>query len=435
MDKLKKSSRGGIRKMNKCSIRKELLIIIICSLIILCLSSCQKSNQDEENDNIRVVHMNFFADDKGLIYDDNRVGLFKCYFDYDTMRNIYFCTKPNCDHTALECNSRLCHPYTFFIGSDQYYFEKKYEMKDSKETFVSYLFKSDISNTETKVVAQLDCDIFNDIYLVGNTLHIVAAKPKFVDGISTSAERWDLYQINMDNYSVKRITLNNNEGIDGYIPSGVIGNNMIIYHRYYDEIIDPADYGLEGDMADYIKDEEKYKKFMAAVMEAFHEEMFFMDLDTGEQTLLDLPTPLLVYEESYYYNREKADGSHEMVSYNFNTKEEKVIFEAPVKTCNAIGDTLYFTEGIEKISDINFEPIIGYKEDAKEFCYNLSTGELMEISSRLPEKVKMELVKEYDDYYIFLYSDYNSNIQRRVGYILKEDYINDKSKYTLVAPE
>ena len=421
--------------MNKRFIRKELLFIFIYSFIILCLSACQNSKQNEEDSNVSVIHINSFADNKGLIYDDKKVALFKCYFDFDTMTNIYFCTKPNCDHTALECNSRLCHPYTFIIGNDQYYIDKKYEMKDAKETFVSYLFKTDISNTETKVVARLECDIYTDIYLIGDTLHIVAAKPKFVDGISTSAESWDLYQVNMKNNKVKRTTLNSQEGIDSYIPSGVIGNNMIIYHRYYDEIIDPADYGLEGDMIDYIKDETNYKKYMAAVMEAFHEEMFSMNLDTGEQTQLNLTTPLLVYRESYYYNRERADGSHEMVSYNFDTQEEKVIYNSPVKTCTAVGDNIFFTEGIEKISDITFEPIIGYKEDAKEFNYNLITGELREVCSRLPEGAKMELVKEVDDNYIILYSDYKTNIEQRVGYILKEDYFKDKSKFTLVAPE
>ena len=422
-------------------IRKNIYIIAIISILsVTFLSSCQGGNQNDEDKVIRIIRNNSYVSDEGLIYDDVKATPYKCYFDFNSMANIYFCSKPNCNHTALHCTSRLCHPYTFIIGNDLYFIEKKYEMKDSEETFASYLYKSDISNTDTRLVAKLEGDIFNDIYLVNNTLHIVAPKPKFVDGISTSAERWDLYQINMKNYKVKKITLNSNEGIDGYIPSGVIGNNMIIYHRYYDEIIDPADYGLESDMIDYIKDETNYKKYMAAVMEAFHEEMFSMNLDTGEQTQLDLTSPLqvyplLVYRESYYYNRERADGSHEMVSYNFDTQEEKVIFNSPVKTCTAIGDNIFFTEGIEKISDVTFEPIIGYKEDAKEFCYNLVTGELKEVSSRLPEGAKMELVKEVDDYYIILFSDYNVNVEQRVGYILKEDYFKDKSKYTLVAPE
>lgn len=423
--------------MIKFKLYKKISIhILTACCLLLFLSACTRNNTDNAERNVvRVIHSNSFSDDNGLVYDDFKVGLFKCYFDFETMKNIYFCTKPNCDHTALDCNSRLCHPYTFFIGNDQYYIEKKYEMHDSTETFISYLFKSDVSNTETKIVAALDCDMINDIYLINNTLYIVAPKPKFVDGISTSAERWDLYQIDMTNYKVKRITLNSNEGIDGYIPSGVIGNNLIIYHRYYDKIINPEDYGLKGNLEDYLKDEKNYKRYMAAVMDVFHEEMFSLNLDTGEQTSLDLPTPLLVYRDCYYYNRKRADGSYEMVSYNFNSKEEKIIYEGPVKTCNAIGDNIFFTEGIEKISDTTFELIIGFKEDAREFCYNLLTGELKEVNSRLPNKVEMKLVKEYGDYYIFLYSDRNSNVGQRVGYILKDDYFNDKSKFTLVAPE
>lgn len=426
--------------MIKSICKKKYSIAIISILIVTCLSSCQGSDQYDEDKVIRIIRNNSYVGDEGLIYDDVKAAPYKCYFDFNSMENIYLCSKPNCNHTALDCTSRICHPYTFIIGKDLYCIVKKYEMKDSKETFASYLYKSDISNTDARVVAKLEADILYNIYLVNNTLHIVAAKPKFVDGISTSAERWDLYQVNMKNYKVKKTTLNSKEGIDGYIPSGIIGNNMIIYHRYYDEIIDPEDYGLEGDPIDYMKDETSNRKYMAAVMEAFHEEMFSMDLDTGEQTQLDLTTPLqnyplLVYRESYYYNRERADGSHEMVSYNFDTQEEKVIFNSPVKTCTAIGDNLFFTEGIEKISDTTFEPIIGYKENAKEFCYNLLTGELREVSSRLPEGAKMELVKEVDDKYIILYSDYNRNIEQGVGYILKEDYFKDKSKYTLVAPE
>ena len=308
-------------------------------------------------------------------------------------------------------------------------------MNDGKETFVSYLYKSDISNTETRVVAKMDCDILYDIYFVDNTLHIIAGKPKFVDGIANSYERWDLYQINMKNYSVKKISLNDKENVDSYIPFGVIGNDMIVYHRYYDELINPADYGLEGDMEDYMKDEANYRRYMEAVLEAFHEEMLSLNLVTGEQTLLDMPTPLLVYHDYIYYNRKKTDGSHEMISHNFNTKEEKLIYEGPVKTCRAIGDNIFFSEGIEKISENTFQPIIGYKENAKEFCYNLATGEVTELSSPLPDGVDMKIVKEHGDYYIILYSERKSNIGQRVGYILKDDYFNDKSKVTLVAPE
>ena len=100
---------------------KRILIAIICSLLINFLA-CQNGVQ-ADNDAL-VIHTNYFADDRGLVYDDNRVGFFKCYFDINSMTNIYFCTRPNCDHTALECNSRLCHPYSFFIGDDQYYIEK-----------------------------------------------------------------------------------------------------------------------------------------------------------------------------------------------------------------------------------------------------------------------------------------------------------------------
>jgi len=411
-----------------------ILIILFCS-IILFFSSCGKSGQESNYNDVRVIHVNYFADDRGLVYDDHKIKLLKCYFDFESMTNIYFCTKPNCDHTALECNSRLCHPYTFFIGKDHYYFESKFEMIDKKVTMFSCLYKSDLSNTETKLVAKLDCYIFTDIYLVNNTLYIVAPKPKYVDGIATSSERWDLYKINMKNYSVKKIEVNGNEGVDSYLPYGIMGNNMILYRRYYDKVIKPEEYGLQGNILDYLKDEENYKRYMEDVMNVFHEEMLLLNLETGEQTPLDLPVPLLVYRDCFYYNREKADGSHELVSYNLITREERVIYEGPVSKCNAIGNCLFFSEGIVTISRTTFQPIIDTKENGKEYCYDMIIGELKEVSSRLPEKVEMKLVKEYGDYYIFLYSDYYGNVGQRVGYILKEDYFNDKSKFTLVAPE
>lgn len=337
--------------MKRSTLITYLLAIIICFVYIFASSACNINNNDGQYDTVSVVHPNFYADNSGLVYDDFRIGVFKCYFDFKSMTNIYFCSKPNCDHTDLDCSSRLCYPYTFFIGDTQYFIIKNYEMNDSNESFVSYLFKSDISNTEARLVVKLDCDIINEIYLVENTLNIVAAIPKFLNGISTSAERWDLYQINMNNYKVKKITLNSQENIDGYIPYGVINNNMIVYHRYYDKIINPDDYGLEDDITDYMKDEENYRKYIAAVMDAFHEEMVSINLHTGEQISIDMPIPLLVYRDCYYYNKEKADGSHELVSYNFITGEEFVIYNSPVKTCNAIGDKLFFTEGIETISN------------------------------------------------------------------------------------
>ncbi|NLC18630.1 MAG: hypothetical protein GX757_05310 [Clostridiales bacterium] len=306
-------------------------------------------------------------------------------------------------------------------------------MRDNKETFISYLNKSDVSSTKTKIVAEIDGDIISDIYLSNNTLHLIAAKYKFVDGLSTSIERWDLYQINMKNYSVKRITLNDKEGIDTYLPYGVINNKMIIYHRYYTNIINPNDYGIESNVEDYI-DTENFNEFMSALSEAYRMDMIALDLASGEITYLDLPIPLLVYGNCYYYNKKTTEGSYELVSFDFITKEEKVICDLPVNYIYALNDRLYITEGNVMKSKYSDNTSVGYKENAKEFIYDLTTHELRELKATLPEKTEIKLLAEVGDYYIILHNDVRGKVTQRIGYILKEDYYNDKSKYTLVPP-
>lgn len=414
-------------KINSISILLLLFFVVI-------LSSCKKDGSNTKTGKVAVIHSDSYVTDNGILYDDKKNLNYKCYYDFESMKNLYFCTRPNCIHSSIDCTSKQNHPYSFFIVNDQYYINTQMGIKkDSKQELVTYLYKSDIKNSEPKAVAKLDGNIISDMYLANNQLYTLISRPNYVNGMVSSVN-YQLYQIDMKDYSIKKIFLH--EGINNdYIPSGFIDNKMIIYHRYNEKTVNPADYGLKGDMREFIKDTANYKKYMDAVMKAFHEEMFYVDLDTGKLFSLDLPTPLLFHDNFYYYNKRTPEGSYQLIAYNFITKAETKIFDGPVKTLSVIGDTLFLKEGIEKISALTFQPTIDYdKNNCKEYSYDLITGKQKEIVDHLPEKAEMDLIADYGDYYIFFYSNMDEGINQRVGYILKKDYYNGKDKYTLVKP-
>jgi hypothetical protein len=411
---------------------KKHLLLLIFILIITSHTACDGKVPDSGSGKVRVIKSHCSVSDEGIIYEDDNG---KCYYDFSSGGNAYFCFRPNCDHYNVDCVARANHPYTFLIGNDQYYIKTgSLTDKDSKVRIISYLYKSDVSHSDVKCVVEFEGINLSDGFLIGDTLYLLILKPDIVDGVATNYGRYDMYRINMKNYSVKKTHVKEGDNI-GYILFGCIDNKLIMYYRYMDKEIDPADYGKTGDMASFMEDTENYRRYMEDVMEVFHEGMCYYDIKTHKIVDIDLPVFTFLYKDSYYYNKKIGEGLYQLVAYNFATGEETLIFNGPVSSIDAVGDMLFIKEGKEAIGQLTFTPVITFdKATCGEYAYNLATGELNKVVNNSPEKAEFELIEERDGYYIFLYSNLSEGIHRRVGYMLKEDFINGREKITLVDP-
>ena len=267
--------------------------------------------------------------------------------------------------------------------------------------YVSYLNKNNTSNEEIITIAEFDGQIMSDsaLFLYNNTLYLITMDT-YSDENSIDKEIWYLYKINMDNYSTEAVVLSNDEIHCGYKPYGIIDNKMILLHEIIGKHVYPEDYGFKGDYEEFINDRENFDKYTEALDKSYSMEMIYYDLDSDEITKLDLPEPLLIYKDLYFYNRVNDDGTHDLVSYNFTTKEENMLFSKRVNELNAIGDKLFFIEKIDKITDVIGGINIIKVEDGNEFCYNLQTGELKDLGPKFSENAKMKLIKEHGENYI-----------------------------------
>lgn len=421
----------------KCNLRinnkyRTTLLLLLCFLL---LTSCQNAAALGKSGEVSVINVSSFLTDSGILYDDMKAYPYKCYFDYQNNKNVYFCSRPNCNHSSIDCLSKQVQPYSFLIGSELYYIVTQREVyKDSTQAVLSYLYQSDIQNTKAKIVAKLEGSIVSDMFLMDNRLTMLLSKPEIVKG-KVASVRYYVNQIDMTYYKNKEILLSIGTNED-YIPSGFIENKLILYHRYFDKVINPADYGLKGEQKDFIKDTKNYKKYMQEVMKFFHEEMLYVDFDSSELVPLDLPTPLLIHNNTYYYNKISPEGIYQLISHNLLSKEEEVLYDGPVISASVVRDTLFFKEGIVKESEVTFLPTIDYDRNlCKEYSYNLITKEQKEVIDHLPEEATMELISESEDYYIFYYRNLQEGIQRRIGYITKENYYSGKDQFTLVTPQ
>jgi hypothetical protein len=112
---------------------------------------------------------------------------------------------------------------------------------------MSYLYKSDVSHSDAKCVVEFEGISLSDIFLIDDTLYLLIIKPDIVDGVQTNNGSYDMYRINMKNYSVKKTPVMEGGNI-GYQLFGCIDNKLIMYYKYMDKEIDPADYGKTGDV-------------------------------------------------------------------------------------------------------------------------------------------------------------------------------------------
>ncbi len=410
------------------------LLAIILLLIAISGLSCKGKESEVTYEHVVTLHPGYSITEEGVLYTDSKAYARQCYFDFATLRNVYFCSKPNCDHTSLDCTARAVRDWHFIVDEDRYYLESQTEMDDNKQQIMrTYLYQSDMSNTRTKAVAWIDGALLSDQYLLGNQLYLLAREFEIKDGVNTSYASFCLNIVDLKTFSVERIPIRDGHFLD-MIPCGISNHKLILYYRYYDNEIDARDYGMTDSFENFMKDEVNFQKYMQAVMEVFHEGMSCFDLNSLQLEELDLPIPLLVSGEYYYYNKHKPDNSNELIVYSFTTKQEEVLMPTPAYSVSEVGDTLFILEGYEGISDITGQPHIRRDTAGRKYAYDIITKGMKELEGALPEDAQLRMIGEYKEFYIFLYTNIKEGISQRIGYILKEDYLNGKMDYIIVDP-
>lgn len=165
--------------------------------------------------------------------------------------------------------------------------------------------------------------------------------------------------------------------------------------------------------------------------------MYSLDLSSGKSEYLPLAVPLLIHDGLYYYNKQQNNGHYCLMAYDIGTNGEKEILNYPAYSIDAFNNTLFITEGTERLGDVTAGIIIDLDiNSTKYYLINTAVGEAVELSEAFFKgtDAQIKLIAEYEDYYIFIYSSLNEGISRRIGYIRKNDFLNGSDKYILAAP-
>lgn len=406
---------------------------IMSSCIIL--TGCNKKDDIPTLSESIIVTESYSVTDEGVIYNDYKTTARKSYYDFESNVNVIFCSKPNCTHNTIACTALLCRAYTLILNNKQYYIMGTVEEIDSEQVPVSYLMKSDISDTDTKAIVRLEGIPWDTMYVVDNKIYLLVRKIFLEDGVSTTYSEMYLYQIDLEDYSTNQISLRKGVNVDIRL-KGISDDTAVLNYSYFEKILDAKDYGMVNDnFTAFMKDTENYLRYQKDLYKNFRQGMECLNLKTEEITELDLPIPVYVKDDSYYYNRKNEDNTYELMVYSIATQSEKVLYDGGVAELNQIGDILFLKEGIEKISEFTSEPYLEFdSKSCSEYGYNIATGTLRKVEDNLEEYESMKLLAEYEDNYVFLYYSEKHYLDR-VGYIGKEDYYNGKVDFTLANPE
>lgn len=409
-------------------------LFFIFVLIITSLTACDKGGLSTD---VSVIHRDSFVGSKGIIYEDIKSINYRCYFDFNSKTNLLLCFDPDCNHTSVNCTARQGRPYTFYLEDKLYYIETNMiTYTDYSQAVISCLYKCDNGNREAETVAEFEGSPVSDVYIKDNALYVIAADYKPLN--SAASNLYYLYCIDLKKNSVLKTSIPLKGGLnENYIPLGFADNKIILYHRFYDRIIKPSDYGLEGDIIDYKNNKKSYNEYMKELNQVFHEDMYSLDLSSGKLKLLPLPVPLLIHDGTYYYNKMQSDGSYSLMALAIGTNKEKEILDRPAYAVDAIDTTLFITEGAEEYSDITGKKTISVNiNNAKFHLLNTETGVATEVTEPFfnGTDAQIKLIAEYEDYYIFIYSSLNEGVSQRIGYIRKNDFFNGQIKCVLAVP-
>ena len=157
-----------------------------------------------------------------------------------------------------------------------------------------------------------------------------------------------------------------------------------------------------------------------------HMEAVVLNLTEGKMTGYDLPRPLLVYHNTYYYNKKYAKDKYVLTARDMITGDERKVLNCIGENVNVIGNKLLIRSAFTMNSTMG-EDVPQYdKNSCTEYCIDLKSGKVQEIQDKNDEDGFIDILAEYNDDYIINYTLTSDLAHPRLGYISKKDYYNGK---------
>lgn len=341
---------------------------------------------EEHNGKIKLVGSTLPGDyNEGYFYiksDDLQKNIM--YFDYDSKKEVYLCSKPNCKHDNDTCSSYLNYyelNELFYYNNFLYYIDSSAnshtisvsfdEAVDDSNQKPSTLYRINVDGTEKQKMFVTPSGTRMDMPLVikGNMLYGYLEKSVVKDsGTSVTTEK-KLIAINLDSDEYEILK----EGLYESL-IGTYDDKLVI--QEIDYIKDPNDF--ENDDVSFANNLYNSKtKIKLFDIELKREEVIFEDNFKNMESIQ-------VYKNGIYFI---GKNSKNLEYVDFSNKTKKVIKELPQSNMN-----------IEVIIDDKVL-VNSYKNDNVSYYVDLLNGEMKEFNLRDKNNFLIEILSSNDDYY------------------------------------
>jgi hypothetical protein len=341
---------------------------------------------EEYNGKIKLVGSTLPGDYKdGYFYiKNNDLQKNIMYFDYDSKKEVYLCSKPNCKHDNDTCSSYLNYyelNELFYYNNFLYYIDSSansYTISVSFDGVVddsnqkpSTLYRINVDGTLKQKMFVTPSGTRMDMPLVikGNMLYGYLEKSVVKDSGSSILTEKKLIAINLDSGEYEILK----EGLYESL-IGTYDDKLVI--QEIDYIKDPNDF--ENDDVSFANNLYNSKtKIKLFDIELKREEVIFEDTFKNMESIQ-------VYKNGIYFI---GKNSKNLEYVDFTNKTKKVIKELPQSNMN-----------IEVIIDDKVL-VNSYKNDNVSYYVDLLNGEMKEFNLRDKNNFLIEILSSNDDYY------------------------------------
>lgn len=349
---------------------KRLFIVILAAIFLFC--SCgQKTEAESETARISFGFLNLNLNGEFYVVNENMEG--HLYFiDFDTMTSTVVCSRPNCTHNDPNtCTAIGMDNHPTIVGDKLYFFEEEVVWtKDHKIAHNTIIYSADLDGSNRKKIYTIEnlSILYGDyIAIRGTTIYLAGTEYGIKEDNSGNTGYNKHYMCSYDVLSKEF----NNYGLicEGYNSgAAVLGEydgGLYVGTSYTEE-------KLEFD----IFDDEGNK----LLMESYINVPWRLDIETGELTLSDLPTPKFIGGGFYGYNE---DG-------------KAVVLDAKGKSHVYDGFEFSGNEGYPLINGMVFNQY-------KRVALDLHSGKVLQISDAMPSY--SEIIAYRDGEYVCRYTD------------------------------
>ncbi len=377
------------------------IMLIFTSICLISATSCNTQKGANKTTNEAFNNLYYINMNDSAIYNQSTQDIIAYVIDYESMKSSILCNIPNCTHSSADCivnickvNSQLPIVYNgsayYFINSDSFAEKNGKVVLDLKTEINKY----DLNNNKISNIATINGFNMENIsggYLIGSDYYFINTygNPKYDDAgnviSSTNAGGGNLFSINFETGKVTDYgEVFDYEKLKETYPAAA--NSTLI------QITGKLDNNLFMNIH-YNKEDYTIEMLQNGYSPSFSGETYTFNLDTHKFEKYD-----------DYFSTCSMNGYHTYFTDKENTKLE-------IKNIK----TGEITKGPE-ISGFNTISVMNDKIWYDSKCFDIKTGNEIEIPSTLPPK---NAIGEYKDYYIV---KVESNDQKQFEKILKSKF-------------